>query len=114
MQADVVLERQLRALHLAGNRKLTETLDCILSIANLKAHPHSDTFPPTRPCPHNKGTPPNSATPCEIIGANYIQTITPLTYNLSFGMQWLGICVWISVGPRFFVEVFVIIYILQP
>ena len=47
--ADVVLE--LRVLHLAGNRKLTDSLGSILSIRNLKACPHSDTFPLTRSYP---------------------------------------------------------------
>ena len=45
MQTDVVLEEQLRVLHLAVNRKLTETLGGILSIGNLRARPHSDTLP---------------------------------------------------------------------
>jgi hypothetical protein len=34
-----------------------------LSIGYLKAHPHSDKLSPTRPCPLQKATPPNSATP---------------------------------------------------
>ena len=31
MQADMVLEEKLRVLHLAGNRKLTETLGSIFN-----------------------------------------------------------------------------------
>ena len=46
VQADVVLE--LRVLHLAGNRKSTDSLGGILSIGNLKSCPHSDTLPPVR------------------------------------------------------------------
>ena len=38
-------------LHLAGNRKSTETLSDIPSIGKLKAHPHSDTLPLTKPYP---------------------------------------------------------------
>ena len=49
MQADVVVE--LRVLHLAGNRKLTDTLGGTLSIGNLQACPQSDALPPTKPLP---------------------------------------------------------------
>ena len=38
MQADIVLEK-MKILCLAGNRKSTDTLGNILSIANQKAHP---------------------------------------------------------------------------
>ena len=44
LQTVMVLENQLQTLHLAGNRKSTEMLGNILSIGNLKACPHSDTF----------------------------------------------------------------------
>ena len=47
MQADVVLG--LRVLHPAGNRKSADTLDSILSIGNLKTHPHGDTPTPSKP-----------------------------------------------------------------
>ena len=40
---------ELRVLHLAGSRKSIVTLGSILSIGNLKARPHSDTLPPTKP-----------------------------------------------------------------
>ena len=50
MQAAVLLE-ELGVLHLAGNKKLTETLASILSTGKLKAHLHSDTLPLTRPYP---------------------------------------------------------------
>ena len=70
---------ELRVLHLAGNRKLTETLGSVLSIENLKAHPHSDTLPPTSLTYSNKATPPKSATPCEIMAANDIQATTTAT-----------------------------------
>ena len=57
-------------LHLAGTRKLTETLRGVLSLGNLKTClqqglTHS-----------NKATPFNNATPYEIMGANYTQTAT--------------------------------------
>ena len=39
MQADMVLEGQLEALHLAGNRQWSETLGGILCIGNFKAYP---------------------------------------------------------------------------
>ena len=45
MQAGMVLE--LRVLHLAGNRKLTDIPGSILSKENLKARPHVDTLPRT-------------------------------------------------------------------
>ena len=48
MQAAMVLEKELRVLHLEDNKRSTDTLDGILSIGNLKACPHSDTLPPTR------------------------------------------------------------------
>ena len=51
-------------------------LFCILSIGNLKACPHSDTLLPTRPYPFQQGHP-DSATPYEVMGANYIQTTIP-------------------------------------
>jgi hypothetical protein len=46
--ADMVLERELRLLHL----DMQIAGDCVLpwhslSIGNLKTHPHSDIFPPT-------------------------------------------------------------------
>ena len=48
MQADMVLE--LRVLHLTGNRKSAEShAEKSLSKRDLKARPHSDTLPPTRP-----------------------------------------------------------------
>lgn len=50
MQADVVLE--LRVLHLAGNRKITETLSNILSTGNLKAHSNNNILPSKRPFPY--------------------------------------------------------------
>ena len=49
MQADMVLEEQLRVLYPAGRRKLTETMGGILSIGNLKVVIHSDTLRLTRP-----------------------------------------------------------------
>lgn len=72
MQADMVLD--LGVLHLTGNRKLIER--------SLSKRLHS--WPPTiTPSPQqghthsSKVTPPNSATPYEIIGDSYIQTTTP-------------------------------------
>ena len=48
MKTDVVLE--LRELHLAGSRKLTDChTEGSLSKRDLKACLHSDTLPPTRP-----------------------------------------------------------------
>ena len=70
-QADVVLE--LRVLHLAGNRKSTDKLGGILSIGNHKAHSHVFQQGGAH---SNKAIPSNSATPYEIMGANYIQTAT--------------------------------------
>ena len=49
VMVDMVLEEQLRLLHRVGNRKPTETLGSFLSIDNLKACPHSDTLPSTKP-----------------------------------------------------------------
>jgi hypothetical protein len=73
-QADVVLE-ELRVLHfdlqVAEGNCMTRGS---LSIYNLKAHPHSDTLPPTRPHLLKKATPPNSATPGG--GGKPIQTTT--------------------------------------
>jgi hypothetical protein len=48
MQADVVIERWLRALHL-GLQAAGDWPD--LSFLDLKAHPHSDIPPPKDPCP---------------------------------------------------------------
>ena len=53
VQAGRVLEMKLRVLHLnqkAARRRLEFHTGWSLSIGNLKAHPHSNTFPPTRPC----------------------------------------------------------------
>ena len=47
----MVLEKELRVLYLAGNRKSTEALGAMLSIWNLKAHPYNDILPPTRSYP---------------------------------------------------------------
>ena len=55
LQADMVLEKELKVekeLHLdpTGNRKWTEFhTGYSFSIGNLKAHPFSNTLPPTRP-----------------------------------------------------------------
>ena len=70
VQADVVLEPGM--LHLADNRKLTETPNRFLSIGNLKVCPHSDTLPPTRSYPLQQSHTPNSVTPYEIIGGRAI------------------------------------------
>ena len=67
---------ELRLLHLAGNRMSTDTLGGILSIGNFKAHYHRGTLLPPRPYLLHQATPPNSATPYEILGANYIQSTT--------------------------------------
>jgi hypothetical protein len=74
MQEDMVLEKELRVLHLdpkAARRRL------IPHWADLKAHPHS----PQRHTSTDKATPPNSATSCgpsiqahESMGAIPIQT----------------------------------------
>ena len=45
----------------------------ILSIGNLKAYPHSETLPPTKPYHSNKVTPTIIATPYEVMGVNYFQ-----------------------------------------
>ena len=48
VQTDVVLK--LRMLHLAGNRNSTDCqIEGSLSKGDLRAHPHSNTFLPTRP-----------------------------------------------------------------
>jgi hypothetical protein len=50
-RADMVLERSWE-FYILMARQREETVyptGCILSIGALKAHPHSDTFPPTRP-----------------------------------------------------------------
>ena len=49
MQIDMVLKKELRVLHLVGNRKWSQILGSILSIRKLKVCPLSDTLPPTRP-----------------------------------------------------------------
>ena len=50
MQADMVLEEYLRVLHLADNKKSTDShTKGNLSIRDLKARLHNDPLPPTRP-----------------------------------------------------------------
>ena len=49
MQTD--MENELRILHLDPQTEATLTGQCSLSIGDLKDHPQSDTFPPTRPYP---------------------------------------------------------------
>jgi hypothetical protein len=55
IQADMVLEKELRILHLdwkaTGNCYTGQSL----SIGDLKACPHNDTLPPTRPHPLQQG-----------------------------------------------------------
>lgn len=45
MWADMMLEKQLRVLHLASDEMLMETLDSILKIRSFKAHFQNDTLP---------------------------------------------------------------------
>jgi hypothetical protein len=45
IQADMMLEKELRVLHLEGSRRLTVShTGWSLSIGDLKAHSHSDTL----------------------------------------------------------------------
>ena len=68
MQIDVMVT----TTWLAGNGKSTETLGGTLSIGNLKVCPNNDTLIQQGQIHSNKVTPPNSATPYKIMGANYI------------------------------------------
>ena len=77
-QAGMMLEKLLNALHLAGNRKSTDMLCGILSTWNLKAHPPVTRFLHQVHTHSNKATPPNSASPYEIMGTDYIQATTEL------------------------------------
>ena len=66
MQADKMLGKELRVLHLvqatgSGLRHWA----WLGHIFDLKAYPHNDTLSPTRPSP-------NSITPFGLMGANYI------------------------------------------
>jgi hypothetical protein len=64
-QADKVLEKELRVLHL-DPRQQEETVchsRCSLSIGELKTSSHSDALPPKGHIYSNKVTPCNSATP---------------------------------------------------
>ena len=69
MQAGMVLEKELRVLHLdlqaAGD---SEPNWAYLSLRDLKAQPHNDTLPQTRPHLLQQATSPNSATPCGPVG----------------------------------------------
>jgi hypothetical protein len=49
MQVDMVLEKKLRVLDLDPQATGDCVTGCSLSIGDLKAHPLSDTLPPTRP-----------------------------------------------------------------
>ena len=51
IQADMVLEKELRVLHLdpVATRRLSSTLGKAKALGVLKAHLHSDSFSPTRP-----------------------------------------------------------------
>ena len=77
MQADRVLEKQLRVLHL--DLRATEG-DCdprsSLSILDIKAYLHSDTLPPTRPHLLQQSHTPygSSIQKHESMGVMYIQT----------------------------------------
>ena len=77
MQADMVLEKKLRVLHLelAGSNRSLCPHWVWLSMGDLKAHPKCDCLQQVHTY-SNKATPPNSATPYELMGANYIQTTT--------------------------------------
>ena len=77
MQTDMMLE--LRVLHLADNRKLTETLGGILSLGNLKACLH--TLPPIRTYPFQKS---HTSYWCHSLwdyGASYIQNAIKPKYK---------------------------------
>jgi hypothetical protein len=75
MQADIVLEKELRVLHL--DWQVTGRANDIgsgLSFWYLKVLPQWPTSFKTRPTPSNKASPPNSATLYEAMGAIFIQT----------------------------------------
>ena len=67
----MVLVKKLRVFYLVGNRKLTDILSG-------RYPEHSKPTMPALTGIHssNKATPPNSATPYELMGVNDIQTIT--------------------------------------
>ena len=72
MQADMVLEKELKVLHLLNNRKWSKTLDGVLSIcetsksSSIVTHfqQKDHTFP-------NKATPPVSVTPIRDHSSNH-------------------------------------------
>jgi hypothetical protein len=71
MQADIMLKKELRVLHLDLTKARTRVpfyTVCSLSIRVLKAHLHSDTLPPTRPYRFQQGHFP---------WVKYIQTTSP-------------------------------------
>ena len=84
MQSDMALEKELKVLH----------LDPKTTGSELRYWASLEQRKPQIPLPNqhtssNKATPPNSATPCEIIGANSIQTTTREEVGLVF--QWWGV-----------------------
>ena len=67
MQADMMLEKALRVLHLDPQAAGECPMECGLSIY--------DTSKPTSTVTHfDKATPPNSVTPYQPMGARYIHT----------------------------------------
>lgn len=78
MHADIVLNKELGALHLdrqATGSELSFTLSLIKG--DLKGHLHIDIPLQTRPPLLHRATPPNSPTHYKLIGVNYIQTTIP-------------------------------------
>lgn len=76
VQSDMVLQKYLSIQHSIGNKKSTETLGGVLSMGNLKVHPHSDPFLQQCHTYFNKTAPPKSVTPYEIFGGQL-----PLNYH---------------------------------